>query len=254
MSSHTSLAQDLSLIICHPRSHPWAHLLDSPLPFYFYLFFPVFSFYLLHSEPYPELDNPIVMESLCYSPNKVSEDAYDASHSFTGYEPNILTFAELNDSSVPFSFMIPSSDQDVDDVTLGKLLTEAHRGQADSCEPEGTSVSQSSSSVVFDRTGKPDGERNVDQSVNFGDARNTYSAHSKFSENTQTEKMVDGSGKLDERDSSSAQIRTLLEEAEIDDYRGISRKSRSSRTPSSSRRRRAPTSTRTTMATANGIS
>ena len=72
MSSHTSLAQDLSLVICHLHSHPWAHLLDSPLPFYFYLFFPVFSFYLLHSELYPELDNPIVMESLCYSANKGS--------------------------------------------------------------------------------------------------------------------------------------------------------------------------------------
>ena len=31
----------------------------------------------------------------------------------------------------------------MDDVTLGKLLTEAHRGQADCCEPEGVSVSQS---------------------------------------------------------------------------------------------------------------
>ena len=59
----------------------------------------------------------------------------------------------------------------MDDVTLGKLLTEAHRGQADYCEPEGASVSQSSSSVVFD-----------------------------------------GSGKPDERNSSNAQIRTLLEE------------------------------------------
>ena len=59
----------------------------------------------------------------------------------------------------------------MDDVTLGKLLTEAHRGQADYCEPEGVSVSQSSSSVVFD-----------------------------------------GSGKPDERNSSNAQIRTLLEE------------------------------------------
>ena len=74
-----------------------------------------------------------------------------------------MTFGELNDSSGPFSYIIPSSDQDMDDVTLGKLLTEAHRGQADYCEPEGVSVSQSSSSVVFDRAGKPDGERNVDQ-------------------------------------------------------------------------------------------
>ena len=65
---------------------------------------------------------------------------------------------------------------------------------------------------MFDGSGQPDGERNVDQSVNFGVTRNTYSAHSKFSENTRSEKTVDGSGKLDERDSSSAQIRTLLQE------------------------------------------
>ena len=119
------------------------------------------------------------MESLCYSANKESEDAYDVSTSFTGDEPNVLTFGELNDSSVPFSFMIPSSDQDVDDVTLGKMLTEAHRGQADCCNPEGVSVSQSSS-VVFDRAGKPAGERDVEQSIGFGVTRNTYSAHSKF--------------------------------------------------------------------------
>ena len=99
----------------------------------------------------------------------------------------------------------------MDDVTLGKLLTDAHRGQADYCEPEGVPVSQSSS-VVFDGSGKPDGERNVDQSVNFGVTRNTYSSHSKISGNTRIEKMVDGSGQPDERNSSNAQIRTLLEE------------------------------------------
>ena len=58
-------------------------------------------------------------------------------------------------------------------------------------------------------------------------------------------------GNLMSEDSSSAQIRTLLEEQRqmiIAEYR---EKSRSSRTPSSSRRRRAPTSTRTIMATAN---
>ena len=65
---------------------------------------------------------------------------------------------------------------------------------------------------MFDGSGKPDGERNVDQSVNFGVARNTNSAHSNFSENTRTEKMVDGSGKPDDRYSSNAQIMTLLEE------------------------------------------
>ena len=113
------------------------------------------------------------MESLCYSAAEKSEGTLNASHSFTGYEPNVLTFGELNDSSVPFSFMIPSSDQNVDDVTLGKMLTEAHRGQVDYCEPEGMSVSQSS----------------LSSSLRF-----------------------DGSGQPDERNSSNAQIRTLLEE------------------------------------------
>ena len=67
------------------------------------------------------------MESLCYCANKGSDDAYDVSTSLTGYEPNFMAFSELNDSSVPFSYIIPSSDQDMDDVTLGKLLTEAPR-------------------------------------------------------------------------------------------------------------------------------
>ena len=46
----------------------------------------------------------------------------------------------------------------------------------------------------------------------LGVTRNTYSAHSKFSENTQAEKVVDRSGKPEERNSSNAQIRTLLDE------------------------------------------
>ena len=89
------------------------------------------------------------------------------------------------------AYITPSSDQDIVDVTLGKLLSEAHRGQANCCDPEGVSVSLSSLSVVFDRAGKLAGERDVDQSVGFGVTRNTYSAHSKFSENTQAEKVVD---------------------------------------------------------------
>ena len=69
----------------------------------------------------------------------------------------------------------------MDDVTLGEMLTAAHRGQADYCVPEGMSVSQSSSSVMFDGSGQPDGERKVDQSVNFGVTFNVISAHSNFS-------------------------------------------------------------------------
>ena len=99
----------------------------------------------------------------------------------------------------------------MDDLTLGEMLTATRRGQVEYCVPGGMSVSQSSS-VMFDGSGKLVGERDVDQSVAFGVTRNTYSAHSKFSEDIQTERIVDGSGKHDERNSSNAQIRTLLEE------------------------------------------
>ena len=84
--------------------------------------------------------------------------------------------------------------------------------KADYRNPEGVSVSQSSSSVVFDRTGKPVGERDVDQSIGFGVTRNTYSVHSKFFENTKLRKWSIDQGKLEERNSSNAQIRTLLVE------------------------------------------
>ena len=100
----------------------------------------------------------------------------------------------------------------MDDVTLGKLLTEAHRGQADYCEPEGMSVSQSSS-VVFDRAGKPDGEREMSINQLIWVSQETRTAlTASFLKTPRTEKMVDGSRKPDERNSSNAQIRTLLEE------------------------------------------
>ena len=62
------------------------------------------------------------------------------------------------------------------------------------------------------------GKRNVDQSIGFGVTRNTYSAHSKFSENTQAEKVVDRTGKFVGEYSSNAQIRTLLDEQIIAEY------------------------------------
>ena len=51
---------------------------------------------------------------------------------------------------------------------------------------------------------------------------NATSAHSNFSEDIQTERMVDRSGQPDERNSSNAQTRTLLEEQRrtiIEEYR-----------------------------------
>ena len=67
----------------------------------------------------------------------------------------------------------------MDDLALGKMLTEAYRGLNDYFVQEGVSVSQLSSSVRSDRSGQPDGDRSFQP---------------------------------DERESSKAQIRTLLEE------------------------------------------
>ena len=55
-------------------------------------------------------------------------------------------------------------------------------------------------------------EWSVDQSGKSGVTFNMISAHSKFSEDIKTEKMIHRSGQPDERNSSKAQIRTLLEE------------------------------------------
>ena len=77
------------------------------------------------------------MASLRYSAAEESEDTLNGFTSHTGYEPKLLAFDELYDSSVPFSFMIPSSDQGMDDLTLGEMLTAAHRGHVDYCVPGG---------------------------------------------------------------------------------------------------------------------
>ena len=126
MTPHTSFGSSPEQTLCHPRSYPWCVLFDSTSPFFLYFSFLSFSVYFLHNELFLELDNPIVMESLCYSAAEKSEGTLNASHSFTGYEPNVLTFGELNDSSVPFSFMIPSSDQDVDDASGVELVSRAN--------------------------------------------------------------------------------------------------------------------------------
>ena len=166
----------------------------------------------MHSEQHTELDNLITMQSNLRNSAKGSNDAYDVQTSLTRYEPNDMILNELNNSQGSFSYTTPSSDLDIDDTTLGKRLAEVHREYAEYRSPEGVSVSQSSLSVLFERTNKPVGERNVDQSVGFGVTRNTYSAHSKFSENTQAEKAVVRTGKSLGENSSNAQIRTLLDE------------------------------------------
>ena len=151
-----------TFIVIHERFS-----LSSFSTLYFDLSFTIlFHFFLLmHLEQHIELDNLITMQNLRTSANKGSNDAYDVHTSLKGYEPNDIVFSELGDSQGSFSYITQSSDLDIDDATLGKLLDEAHREHADYCDPDGVSVSQSSLSVVFDRTGKPVGERNVDQSI-----------------------------------------------------------------------------------------
>ena len=111
----------------------------------------------------------------------------------TGYEPNVMELTnvmeftgtnELNNaasSDINFQdsldYTAPSSDLYIDDDELGKLLAEVHRDCADYRRAEGVNVSQSSVSVMVDRTGEPVEERIAE-----------------------------------ERESSSAQIRTLLNE------------------------------------------
>ena len=67
-----------------------------------------------------------------------------------GYDLNAHDFNELWNSSVPLAFKIPAADQDEDGLTLGKMLTEAYRGQVDYFVQGGVSVSQLSSSVRSD--------------------------------------------------------------------------------------------------------
>ena len=192
--------------------HVWFSLIFIFLPFYFDLTFPVFfhSSVLMHPDLHTDVDNLDTVENNLRNSAKESLDTYDVTHSLTGYEPNDTVSNELVDSQGPFAYVTPSSDQDIDDTTLGKLLTEAHREYADYLRLEGVFVSQSSVSVASDRTGKPVGKSNIDP-FSFG-IRNAYSVHNQFPAITQAERMVDRTGKPDERDSSNAQIRTLLEE------------------------------------------
>ena len=76
-----------------------------------------------------------------------------------------MAFSELDDSSGSFSYIIPSSDQDMDDATLGKLLTEAHRGQADDCDPEGMSVSRRCLSCSIEQGNLREKEMSISQLV-----------------------------------------------------------------------------------------
>ena len=170
----------------------------------------------MHPDLHTDLDNPDSVENDLRNSAKGTLDTYGVTFSLTGYEPNDTVSNELVNSQGPFSYVTPSSDQDIDDTTLGKLLAEVHRENAEYRSPEGVFVSPSSMSVMVDRTEKPVEKSDIDQFC-FS-VRNMYSAHNQFPAITQAERMVDRTvkpveeiiGIAEERESSSAQIRTLF--------------------------------------------
>ena len=135
---------------------------------------------------------------------------------FTGTtELNDAVFSDINFQD-SLDNTAPSSDPDIDDDELGKLLAEVHRDYAYCCRAEGVSVSPSSVSVMVDRTGEPVERSDSDHFP--CSVRNVKSAQNQFPEITQAKRIVDRTGELveemiaEERESSSAQIRTLFNE------------------------------------------
>ena len=80
----------------------------------------------MHPEPHTNLNYLNSTQHNLRHSAKESLDAYDVTFSLTGYEPNDTVSKELVDSQGSFSYITPSSDLDIDDATLGKLLDEAY--------------------------------------------------------------------------------------------------------------------------------
>ena len=136
------------------------------LTFYFLLDFTFLLFLLLTMTDRDSMN----LNTLCHFANG-SFVTLDDCMPDTGYEPNVMELTdvmeftgttELNNaasSDIKFQdsldYTAPSSDLYIDDDELGKLLAEVHRDCADYRRAEGVNVSQSSVSVMGDRTGEP---------------------------------------------------------------------------------------------------
>ena len=133
MMCHDPLgSSSLSLSSSRHVAHVWFSLIFTYLPFYFNLSFPVFfhSSVLMHPDLHTDLDNlDSVENNLRHSakeeprrlrrhllPSQVNEPNDTVS--------NDTVSNKLVDSQGPFSYVTPSSDQDIDDTTLGQA---AHR-------------------------------------------------------------------------------------------------------------------------------
>ena len=125
----------------HLHGHPWRTLLDSPSRFNFFLFLLFVTAFLFHLELFLELLNTKCMANNLRCSAAEEWGYAERFTSPTGYEPELFAFDELYDSSVPFSLMIPSSDQDMEDLAL-EMITEAYRGKVDYFAQEGVSVSR----------------------------------------------------------------------------------------------------------------
>ena len=155
----------------------------------------------------------MILNTLCNSANGTFVTLDDCLPD-TGYEPNAMELtdvmefngtAELNDavfSDINFQdsldYTAPSSDLYIDDDALGKLLAEVHRDCADYRRAEGVNVSQSSVSVMVDRTGEPV-ERSDSDHFGFS-VRNVKSAPNEFPAIIQAQRMVDRTGEPVEDD------------------------------------------------------
>ena len=118
MAHAPHLAKDVLGSHFTPSSYMCVLLDLAFLPFYFDLTIPVFflSSVLMHPEHYTDLDKLDTVENDLRYSAKGSNDAYDVTHSLTGYEPNDTVVNELVNSQGSFSYVTPSSDLDIDDT------------------------------------------------------------------------------------------------------------------------------------------
>ena len=208
------LAQGLALCVIHvihacaPVSGLLSVLFLVSLSFYF-LSLLLFQLYLMSTSAPDEtsVPNPLCDSSLG---SVVTSDYVTP---LTGYEPNqdmdITDADELNlttSGDIYFQNTLDDlasfpNDPDVDDNELAEFLA-----------------------VVVDRTGKPVEVRSNNDQFSC-DTRNLKSAQSQFPSVTQPERMIGQTGGsvqeriAEERESSNAQIRTMLNEQRRNDYR-----------------------------------
>ena len=157
------IAQVLSAFTLPSAWSSMAHPLWFDFSLFSYLFLLSVTVFLFLPELFAELHCTTVMANLRSSAAEESEDTLNAFISPTGYEPNLLTFGELNDSSVPFFFMIPSR-------TRTWMTWHSARCSQRHTEDKSTTVYQEacqsvsqSSSVMFDQGNLMEWEWSIDQ-------------------------------------------------------------------------------------------